>query len=56
MSGVQVPLNHRMDHGPLPEDEARALLLTWWKGPAVTGRESLVKPAGRTAVPLPEVG
>ena len=24
-------LNHRMDHGPLPEDEARALLLTWWK-------------------------
>ena len=24
-------LNHRMDHGPLPEDEARDLLLTWWK-------------------------
>ena len=24
-------LNHRMDHGPLPEDEARDLLLNWWK-------------------------
>ena len=24
-------LNHRMDHGLLPEDEARDLLLNWWK-------------------------
>ena len=24
-------LNHRMENGPLPEDEARDLLLTWWK-------------------------